>query len=416
MGGFYEGDLGDLEQVESMQVAEYQLDNVMERYASQVWAGGANEGMADWTTATYNMNNAFSAAEQMFGGWTDRMTGATQNINTQFYDRIGGLQVDDGGYLEATSAALEKMTGNIEEATRLLGKKEKPIRTIGDLHQVYKKDKRKRERAIRSLGDVDMPGKATTISYRDPLTGRRVTHNVGGQTSAEDVMGVRNTNAWADAREWIVNRINAQQEAYHDLVLTEDWIRDNQMSSWQSREVGGQTQYLLSTDPTSGVQNWGTYEERLAQQTSANSATDQWSHIALNEFFGGNNMTLAFFRGNVEGGNEASDYTRAMGSLTANRMYDAFADIVSSTYGNLYQAGFDSIGQSILAAELTGKSVQGAQETIEAQAYKSEEQQKALRKSITQANELFQKSKRKLRKTDKKPKARFGGFRKDTPA
>ena len=55
--------------------------------------------MADWTSSTYNIPNAFAAAEQMFAGWTDRMTGATQTY-TQFYDRIGGLQVDDGGYLK----------------------------------------------------------------------------------------------------------------------------------------------------------------------------------------------------------------------------------------------------------------------------------------------------------------------------
>tara|TARA_R100001443_G_scaffold82830_1_gene89703 strand:- start:3514 stop:4767 length:1254 start_codon:yes stop_codon:yes gene_type:complete len=412
--GGYLDDLGDPEQVESMQaqgVADYQFENVLERYASQAWAGGEGEGLPDWLgSSNNNATNAFAAVNAAFGNWTGRMTGATENINTQFYNQLGGLKIDDGGYLEASSAALEKMTQNVDEATRLLGQKQNTIRTIGDLHKVYKKDKQKRERAIKAL-EMETPETGQTISYRDPLTGKRVTHNVGGEFSAENRMGVRNTDAYGQAREWIANRINQQQEAYHDMVLTEDWIRDNQMSDWQSREWGGQTQYLLNTNPTTDQETWGTYEEMLNLQTSRNSNTDQWSHIALNEFFGGNDITLKFFRNQ----NDEMDVSSQAWSTTQN-LYDAFASIASSTYGNLYDAGFNTVGQSMLASELTGKSVQDAEETMTAQSFKAQDQQKALRKSLKQANELFQKTKGKLRKNDKQPKARFGGFRKDTPA
>ena len=159
MGFGYEDSLGDVDQMQSMQaqgVADYEFENVIERYASQVWAGGEGEHMADWTNASQNFANTFSAVGQAFSGWTDRMTNATQNINSQFYDQLQGIKIDDGGYLEATSAALEKMTGNVNEATRLLGQKQSTIRSIGDLHKVYKKDKQKRERAIKALETEDI--------------------------------------------------------------------------------------------------------------------------------------------------------------------------------------------------------------------------------------------------------------------
>ena len=399
--------LGDLEQMDTMQaqgVADYEFENVLERYASQVWAGSGGGQMAD-SGQNPTQDLMFENIEAGFGRWVENMTGTTTDINEQFYNQIGSLSISDSGYLEASADALAAMTSNIEEASKLLGLKQKPIRTIGDLHEVYRKDKKKRERAIKTLGMDDLPGRSTTVSYRDPITGESITHNVGGDLSAMGRIGARETDAQAKAYEWISDRVQAQQNMYNDLVRTTEFIDENQLQSLReggiqwARPVFGGWQYNI------GDQNnplWVTEGAAINHYQQRNLQT--YSQTALNEFFGGNDQTLAFFQSGS-----------ANAQAVVHNLYDAFSQIASSTYGNLYEAAFDTVGQSLLSAELTGGAVEKAKGTLEAQSFKAFEQQKALRKSIGEATELFHKTKSRLRKRRKTPKARFGGFRKDVP-
>lgn len=390
--------IGDLEQVESMQaqgIADYQLENILERYASEVWAGTGGGQMAD-STQNFDITRAMQDTNTGFSNWVSKMTGATTNINEQFYNQIGGLNIDDDGYLEASGKALEQMTLNLDQATKLLGQKQNSIRSIGDLHKVYKKDKQKRERAISSLQGVELPGEKTTVNYRDPITGKTITHNLGSDLSALNRIGERETDAQGFSFDWIQNRIQSQQDSYNELTQTGDWIIENQLNNYQSQENWWGTSYLIDDE-------W--VPENQAIENFQQSNPDTFAFTAFNEFFGGNDQTLQFFQ---SGSNHAS--------ATMLNVYDAFAKISSSTYGNLYGAAFDTVGQSLLASELTGKSIEETGTLLENQAYQAETQQKALRKSIQDAGEIFQKTKGKLRKKDKKPKARFGGFRKDTPA
>ena len=117
--------LGDLEQVDTMQaqgVADYNLENILERYASQVWTGTGGGHMGN-SNYNFNAQRAMDDTQSGFTGWVDRMTNATSNINEQFYNQIGGLNIDDDGYLEASGKAMEQMTLNLDEATKLLGQK-----------------------------------------------------------------------------------------------------------------------------------------------------------------------------------------------------------------------------------------------------------------------------------------------------
>lgn len=395
--------LGDLEQVDTMQdqgVADYEFENVLERYTSQVWAGTGG-GQFNNSMANFDLETALGDTESSFQSWAQNMTGATTNINEQFYNQIGGLNIDDDGYLEASSKALEQMTSNLDEATRLLGQQNKPIRTIGDLHKVYRKDKQKRERAIKSLQSGTVPGEKTTVSYRDPITGETVSHNLGSGLSAVNRVGERETDAQSKSFEWIQNRVQAQQNTYDDMVVGEDWIRENQLANMQQRTTqSGQTQYNVGQSTNQDI--WLSESEAIARQQHFNPTAFQ--HTAFNEFFGGNDQTLQFFQ-----------YGSDQAQTTMLNVYDAFSRISSSTYGNLYSAAFDTVGQSLLTSELTGKSMGETNTLLEDQAYKAAQQQKSLRASIEDSTTLFHKTKGKLRKKRTTPKARFKGFREDTP-
>ena len=274
---------------------------------------------------------------------------------------------------------------------------------MSDLYQVYRKDKKKRERAIRNL-TIDNPGGSTSITYRDPLTGQVVTSNVNNLSSAENRIGVRNTNAMADAKEYLINRINQQQEQLELDYVDINWIRENQLPNAQQNSFG---QYGI-WNPDSQSYNYVSEDAWLANAQQGNQRRINEGYFrgqALNEFIGGNAHSHEFLR---RGGNSAQAFM--------NNIYDAFAQVASATYGNLYGAAFDSVGQSLLAAELTGRAAQDAQKTIETQVFETEKRQQALRESIGKADEVFRKTKRKFaNKNNKKAKARFGGFRKDTP-
>ena len=227
-------------------------------------------------------------------------------------------------------------------------------------------------------------------------------------------MSPKETDAHAKAYEWIVNRVDQQQQYYNELVTSNAYIDETWLEQFRGTERHRNGWGDSAGEYFNIGRNWDQEEGEYTDDHWVNysGAETYYSNLglrnarnsALNEFMGGNDQTLMFF-------NSGSSHAQA----TRHNLFDAFAQISSSTYGNLYGAAFDSIGQTLLSSELSGKAVSEASLTLENQTAKTFEQQKALRKSIGQASKLFQKSKGKFRKTKKKPKARFGGFRKDTP-
>tara|TARA_R100000664_G_scaffold9791_1_gene16297 strand:- start:35598 stop:36857 length:1260 start_codon:yes stop_codon:yes gene_type:complete len=411
--------VGDVEEMGDMVDygrAQYGFDDTLNRFLGSMYAGTgggqmAEEGLPQWGagsgwhgTGGHTWETQVRQVNRAMFHFTQRMKGASRDINNQFFSMLGGIQIDDGGYLEASDKTLAKITQNIEEATGLLSSKNKPIRTMGDLTRAYTKEKRKRQRAISTLS-VDAPGGDTTVSYRDPITGKQVTHAVGQLESASDRIGLKNTNAYQGAYDYITRRIGEQQAIYDNLVVQDDWILDNQLSQLETgQDFFGNTTYRMPLPvDEDGNSTW--MGEAEATEWFRWQNPYSYRMTALNEFFGGSGETHQFFQ-------EGSDDARAL----ANNLFHSFATVAGGTYGNLYDAAFNSVGSSLLQSEMTARSVDETKTLMADQVAAAEEQQKKLRKSVSDMTEVFHKNKRKLSGSKRKtPKARFKGFRKDTP-
>lgn len=388
--------------------SRYDLDYLIDRLFGDSYSSSDEilNNRRNWWNAfqPITAQEMFDDAERVNRRFYERLIGDVETTNEEFYSMLGGMAIDDSGYLEATTDELTKMTAGVSQASKLLDVEGKPIRSLGDLHSSYKKSKKRRQMAASRMDVNELTG-GTTISFRDPITGEVVTHN-RGQVTAASAMGVMNVDAWQEAFEGVQSRVDTRQQQYDSWAVDADRLNtlldDNEQTdsdTWQTFWIRPGC-FPTENNPT----GCRIYDRDQAYTELEHYEARSIRHQAFNELVGGNDATLAFLQ---SGSGFSQSYRQGI--------YGGLADIISSTYGNLYSASFDTLGATLLSAELTGKSVDEATTMYEEQKFKTTEHQKALRESLKGLDLAFNKAKRKFGKKDKDAKAMFGGFRKDVP-
>ena len=326
----------------------------------------------------------------------DALGSNVSNTITDFYSDFNkGPLVDDKGFITRSQEELNKISLGLQEASNKLRPKKNKVRTQGDLYRRFQQTKREREKARASLVVGELEAKSPSVVMIDPLTGEEISTGMGVTYRPEQRLGVRNTNAWADARNAVIGKINERQ----GILDTEAYDAGYEygQSLWDNASEA-HCQYGLRSV-------YGQCRSREGAGAYVGNQRRQGVHRkAFNDFIGGSGGSLQFLQ------------TESQSAQWMDSVYDAMADTISSTYGNFYSSSYQAMGDMINQAALLTGDVESMKKTLTEQKYAASKQKKLLDESLRGLGEIYSKARRGMQSGSRKRKAMFKGFRQSTQA
>jgi len=367
-------------------MAELSLQSLIDRLFTSQYGSGVGGSSSNIGTA---MNMVL---DRFYGSLEGNVSSTIQDFYGDFANKP---TVSDKGYIKRTQQELDSIALGLQQAGKYLEPKKDKVRTQGDLFRRFQKTKQQREKARASLQVGELEAKSPNVVMVDPLTGQEFSTGVGIQYSPEQRLGIRNTNAWSEARNTIKGKVNAEQGILDTEAYSSGY--ENGLDMWD------QTGVLLNSCSNSAYRKVGGVCRTREQSGNYYGSTSRAavSKKAFNNFVGGNYSSLNFLQ--TYGGSQE----------WVDSVYTAMADTISSTYGNFYNSSYESMGQMITGAGALTQDVNAAQKTLTEQKFAASKQKKILDDSLRGLGKTFSKARTSMQGKSKQRKAKFKGFYND---